>query len=599
MPRRLPSPLTSAVCLALSLAGGVSAQPGPARPIPSPDAQYEPGPDSREQPGVPRGATLKLTHDRSQVFPGTTRTITVYVPAQYDATRPACVYVGFDGLNFGAPAVFDNLIHRRELPVLIGIGISPGVVPSGDGKNPRFNRSAEFDGLSGSLARLVFEEVFPLVERQAAPDGRPIRLSRDGNDVCAAGGSTGAIAAFTLAWERPDAVRRVFSSVGTYVGMRGGDRYPVLVRKTEPKPIRIFLQDGSRDQWMGGPEVGDWWISNQAMQRALEFSGYEVRHVWGEGTHNGRHATMLFPDAMRWLWRDWPQPVTAAAPTQNTFLKAILEPGSSWQPLPGAWSDGTRLAADATGRIWAHDPAGTGVAPLDATDPAGFPGAQGPFSALVLGPDGRLYAADTRGGQLVAFAADGKREVILDDVRAADLLVTHERRIYAAEAGDGDAAGRLWLITPGRKQLLDGKLNTPRGLAVSPDGRWLAVAENRGHGGHSFRVESDGSLAAKQKIFWFHVPDTADDSGARAWRYDRDGRLYAATRMGVQVFDRNGRSRAILPLPAGDVTELCFGGSDFRTLYVVCGSRILRREFKVAGAPPWLPPIELPAWGPG
>lgn len=320
-------------CLVLVLLhlGAVALAQQPA----SPAGLYAPGPDSKPQPGVPQGSLFDFIFDRSQIFPGTSRKITVYVPAQYRADKPAAVYVGLDDLSrHGAPVVFDNLIHKREMPVTIGIGLSSGIAESAlPSVNPRFNRSFEFDGLNDNLARFLLEEVFPEVERRKTPEGLPIILSKDPNDRAAGGGSTGGIGSFTLAWERPDAFRRIFTSIGTFVGMRGGDRYPVLVRKTEPKPIRIFMQDGLRDGLPGFlDEVGDWWMSNQAMQRALEFSGYQVRHAWGEGGHDNDQAIAVFPDAMRFLWKDWPQPVTAGE-SLNTFFKAILVSGESWQPV--------------------------------------------------------------------------------------------------------------------------------------------------------------------------------------------------------------------------------------------------------------------------
>src|ERR1039457_6956195 len=178
-----------------------------------PDAgidNYEPGPDSKPLPGVLNGETFSFKFDNSKIFPGPSRNITVYVPAQYKGDKPACVYVGLDGLDFAAPIVFDNLIRKGEIPVTIAIGVSPGEVASLNAKeNPRFNRSFEFDGLNDSLARCIVEEIFPEVEKRPTPDGLPIRLSRNPNDHCAGGGSTGGIGAFTLAWERPDLFRAV------------------------------------------------------------------------------------------------------------------------------------------------------------------------------------------------------------------------------------------------------------------------------------------------------------------------------------------------------------------------------------------------------
>ena len=177
--------------------------------------------------------------------------------------------------------------------MIIGVGITPGVVSSPlSDANPRFDRSFELDSMTDRFPRFVIEEVLPAVEKHSTPDGRAIYLSRDPNDRGAAGGSTGGIAAFNLAWQRPDSFRRVFSAIGTFVGMRGGERYYVLVRKTEPKPLRVFLEDGVHDVCI--PEIGDWWMSNQTMARALGFAGYAVNHAWGAGTHSTAHAAAIF-----------------------------------------------------------------------------------------------------------------------------------------------------------------------------------------------------------------------------------------------------------------------------------------------------------------
>ncbi len=539
---------------------------------------YEPGPDSKPQPGVPRGKTLTFTFAGSKVFPGTSRTITVYVPAQYKGDKPACVYVGLDALGFGVPEVFDNLICKGEMPVTIAVGVSAGTVASMNEKeNPRFNRSFEFDGLNDSLARCIVEEIFPEVEKRQTPDGLPIKLSRDPSDRCAGGGSTGGIAAFTLAWERPDLFRRVFSAIGTFVGMRGGDRYSVLVRKTEPKPIRVFQQDGENDQWMGGPEVGDWWMNNQTLDRALEFAGYEHQHVWGTGPHSGKHATAIFPDAMRFLWKDWPKPVQAqTARTQNVVLRAILDPDASWQLVSDAGVACDHLAVNPQGEVFFHDTATKRTRKL---------GVDGKIS------DEPAIAAD----KVFAFAADG-RAVTVDGINATCVTATSSGRTYATDAD----AGKAWLIKPdGTKTLLDEGLKRPTGIALSPDGLWLAVMESHTHWGYSYRVKRDGTVELKQRFFWAHVPDWADDSGAGGVCMDVDGRPYVATRMGVQVFDRNGRSRGILPLPTGEATSVCFGGAKFDMLLVTSGGKLCQRHMRTVGAPSFTVPIKLPPWGGG
>src|SRR5690606_3995380 len=243
---------------------------------------YSVDPASQERPGVPKGELIKGVFDNSGIFPGTSREYWIYVPEQYDPATPACVYVNQDGIQWKAPTVFDNLIYQKEMPVTIGIFITPGKIIAQNDKTSldRYNRSFEYDGLGDSYVRFIKEEIFPMVEKQKTADGRPLRLSKNGNDHAIGGSSSGAVCAFTAAWERPDVFSRVFSAIGTYVGLRGADRYPILIRKSEPKPIRVFLQDGSNDLNIYG---GDWWEANRTMERALKFSGYEVNHVWGEG----------------------------------------------------------------------------------------------------------------------------------------------------------------------------------------------------------------------------------------------------------------------------------------------------------------------------
>jgi len=239
-------------------------------------------PLAAQEAAWPKGEVTKYTFDQSKIFPGTVRDYWVYVPKQYDPAKPACLHVNQDGVQYKAPDAFDELIHKKEMPITIGVFVMHGRVkaPDGSAALDRFNRSYEYDGLGDNYVRFLLDELLPEVEKKTASGGRPIKLSKDGNDRAIGGASSGAICAFTAAWERPDAFRRVFSSIGTYVGLRGGNVYPTLVRKYEPKPIRIFLQDGSNDLNIYG---GDWWMANQEMERALVFAGYEVKHEWGEG----------------------------------------------------------------------------------------------------------------------------------------------------------------------------------------------------------------------------------------------------------------------------------------------------------------------------
>ena len=272
----------------------------------SPTESYPEDSASVEQVNVPKGEILKFTFENSKIYQGTSREITVYVPAQYRSDKPACVYVNQDGVLWKAPTVFDNLIHKKEMPITIGVFVMHGRVKATkpDEALDRFNRSFEFDGLGDAYARFILEEILPEVEKQKTTDGRTIILSKNGNDRAIGGISSGAVCAFTAAWERPEAFSKVFSSIGTYVGLRGADHYPTLIRKYEPKPIRVYLQDGSNDLNIYG---GDWWMANQMMERALIYAGYAVKVQWGEGGHNAKHGTAVFPNAMRWLWKNHPK----------------------------------------------------------------------------------------------------------------------------------------------------------------------------------------------------------------------------------------------------------------------------------------------------
>ncbi len=539
----------------------------------------------------PKGDVLKLSFADSKVFPGTVRDYWIYVPKQYSPEKPACVYVNQDGIQYNAPAVFDQLIAAGEMPVTIGVFVMHGRVKAA---NPmaldRFNRSYEYDGLGDHYARFLLDELLPEVERQTAPDGRPLRLSKSGNDRCIGGASSGAICAFTAAWERPDAFTRVFSAIGTYVGLRGGNEYSTLIRKVEPKPIRVFLQDGSNDLNIYG---GDWWIANQAMQRSLAFAGYEVKHEWGEGGHDGKHATQLFPDAMRWLWKDWPRPVQAGGGSPQ--LKDILVPGEAWRLVAEGYRFTEGPAVNDKGELFFND------VPARKTYKWGLDGKVSEFLAdnqqgdgQAFGPDGKLYAAAGAANAIIAYGPDGSSRVVAEGFRANDLVVRHDGSIYATHPGwNGTSPSEVVYISPkGEKKVVDTGLRFSNGVTLSPDQTLLYVADSRSHWVYSYQIQPDGSLLHKQKYYHLHVPDTADDSGADGLRVDQDGRLYVATRMGIQICDQAGRVNAIVPTPNGRVSNLAFAGENFDILVAMCGDKVYQRKLKVRGAMGFRPPVK-------
>jgi enterochelin esterase-like enzyme len=264
------------------------------------DKDYKHGPDSEVQ-DVPHGKVTKHTWT-SKVFPGTVRDYWIYVPAQYDGSTPAALmvfqdgggYVGEKG-DFRVPVVFDNLIAKKQMPVTVGVFINPGVVPPAKpGGQGRANRSFEYDTPSDQYVRFLEEEILPEVSKT-------VKLKTDPASRAICGISSGGICAFTAAWERPDLFGKVLSHVGSFTNIRHGDTYPGQIRKTERKPIRVFLQDGSGDL---DNLHGHWPLANQEMAAALKFAKYDVEFVYGTGRHSGKHGGAILPDSLRWLWRE-------------------------------------------------------------------------------------------------------------------------------------------------------------------------------------------------------------------------------------------------------------------------------------------------------
>jgi enterochelin esterase-like enzyme len=268
------------------------------------DDQYQLGPDSQVKPGVPQGKVTEHQWNDSKVFPGTQHPYWVYIPAQYDATKPTAVMLFLDGKgfvdlkgSFRVPTVFDNLIAAGDMPPTIGIFVQPGNFPAAkEGEKPRSNRSFEYDSLGNRCAQFMLDEIIPEV-------GKAYNLSTDPEQRATCGNSSGGICAFTLAWEHPDAFRKVVSHIGSFTNIRGGHVYPALVRKEEKKPLRVFLQEGSNDL---DNQFGNWPLANQDMAASLKYAGYDYKLVMGQGTHNTKHGGSIFPDTLRWLWRKTP-----------------------------------------------------------------------------------------------------------------------------------------------------------------------------------------------------------------------------------------------------------------------------------------------------
>jgi len=549
---------------------------------------------SVEHSGVPKGEVIRFTFDQSKIFPGTWREYWIYVPAQYKPDKPACVYVNQDGIQWKAPTVFDNLIYKNEMPITIGVFVTPGRVmaDSGSGALNRFNRSFEYDGLGDAYARFILNEILPDVEKKKTSDGRAIHLSKNGNDRAIGGSSSGAICAFTAAWEHPEEFSKVFSAIGTYTGLRGGDRYPVLIRKYEPKPIRIFLQDGSNDL---NNNFDDWWKANERMERALQFGGYEVNHEWGTGGHSGAQGTAIFPQAMRWLWKDWPKPV-AKGNSKNDFLRNLLIPGEEWELIGQGYQFTEGTGANAAGEMYYQD------IPTSKTYKVGLDGKLITMtvdakraSGTSFGPDGKRYTAAGGTKQILSYDKNEKETVVADSIAGNDLVVANNGNIYVTVPDGSTTNGKLYLVRPnGEKIEVDKGLKFPNGVALSPDQTQLFATESASHWVWVYKIKPDGTLTYKQRFGWLHVPDTEENAWPDGIRCDTAGRVYVATRIGIQVLDQLGRVNAIIPIPPsnGQSSNIYFAGPDFNILYVTAVDKVFRRKLKTRGANSFEKPIK-------
>ncbi len=330
----LPTALALFTTLAIS---------SPAAPL---DDVYRLGPDSEAQAGVPRGKVTEWAQLPSQAYPGTLHDYCVYVPAQYDPTKPASLMIFQDGQAFlrltgdyRVPYVFDNLIYRREMPVTIAVFINPGrkpeqpVASAADWGDRSTNRPQEYNALDDKYARVIVDELLPVLAKQ-------YNLSANPNDRAIGGASSGAIAAFTVAWHRPDQFSKVLSTIGSFTNIRGGHVYPDLIRQTERKPIRIFLQDGVNDnRGLRGEGAAqtynperDWHAQNIKMVAALSGKGYDVNFTWGIGTHSNKQGGAILPDMLRWLWRDYPRTDDARDLSNRGLLGAASAPAVTTSP---------------------------------------------------------------------------------------------------------------------------------------------------------------------------------------------------------------------------------------------------------------------------
>jgi enterochelin esterase-like enzyme len=555
--------------------------------------------DSKVQDGVAKGTMVKSQYvaKEGSVFPGTVRECQLYLPAGFDKAKPVAFMVFQDGVIYQAPVVFDNLIAKGDMPPMVGVFIKPGVVPAAnENALPRFNRSFEYDSVTPLYSRFLIEEFLPAVEREHG-----ITFSTNPNEAAIAGNSSGGICAFMVAWHRPDRFRRVFTGVGTYVGIHGADQLPVWVRKFEPKPIRVFLQSGTGDNNL---YCGDWWMANQMMERSLNWAGYEVKHAWGDGGHNQKHASQIFPEAMRWLWREW---------KTEMVVKANVKGESKWKGYEvvgeGEWEVAWKekkildfpmgytsmVTSDSSGVVWMWTIGSEKILRLEP---------EGGIQAIDLGerhvwsmgahPKGMMAATTIPATfERPNVETPQKHEMVLlneEGVVEAQEKPDGPKDLVFASSGRGFGCDHTYLIELDINGI--GKRKNPRhlssrgydfvsSLALSPDGTDLYASQFLSRSVWTYPISEEGVLGEGAELYKL-VNAEKEEGNFHGMCVDSNGWLYVATSLGIQVLDQAGRVNFIIPTPR-PASDVCFGGKDLGELFIACGRLVYKRSTKAKG----------------
>lgn len=567
-------------------------------PIVNTKPKWKPHPDAVVKDDVPQGKVESMKPWKSKIFANTTREWAVYVPAQYKADKPAALMIFQDGERlrnvegrWRIPTVFDNLIARGDMPPTIAVFLNPGndlSKPQKKGKSS--NRGLEYDGLGDRYVRFLQEEIIPEVKKS-------YNISDDPEMHAIGGSSSGAICAFTAAWERTDYFRKVYSSVGSFTHLRGGNIYPALVRKTEPKPIRVYMADTGGDV---DNAFGSWPIANQRMSSALKYMGYDTRFDWAEGyAHNADFGSSKFPEAMKWLWRNdvhTPQIDTKGDLGGDLTLLNLLIPGEDWELVAEDLGFADALCADKAGNVYFCDMRAPAVVRINSADGKQTVIAKESVSGLEFSPDGSvLYACQGAKSRVISIdIKTGEVKTIAEGVKPNDLAVTKDGFILITQT----RAKHVTRIDPktGAVTNVDTGITKPNGIALSNDGGTLAVSDHGGPHTWTFRVSEGAVLDAKMptmpmrlridakgKFDFNERPSYLKASRGDGMAVDKAGRYYVTSDLGVQIFDPTGRPCGVLPkVDAGQALTTCMlAGPGHNTLYIAHGKKIYRRKLTV------------------
>jgi sugar lactone lactonase YvrE len=632
----------AAGCVALvvtvwfAAAGGVAQPPSIGTPL-----DYSLGADSQPHADVPHGTVTRHTLAPGKFFPGTPHNYQVYVPAEYEPSRPAAYMIFLDGSGYAGdavrvPVVLDNLIARHDLPPMLAIFLDPGVMPAlSDQAQNRYERIFEYDSLTPRFANFLIGELVPEIAAR-------YNLSKDPNDHGIAGLSTGGVGAFVAAWNRPDQFRRVITWIGSFGNFRGADRLPGLIRRTEPRPIRVFMQTGRQDLVN---YAGSWYLENPRMAAALEFAGNDVRIELGEDGHSNRHGASMLGDTLRWLWRDYPEPITVGRPQPGAgrgifaqlvprremvpvqtaqgraseppptrggqpqtapavagrgagprgAVYALIDRDKLWEQVGDTYKAAASPAIDRGGSVYFADPPSKRIYKSDAAGRVSvFREQTNGAQSLRVGADGRLYASQLTAQRLVSYdlgGTDNDVRIVAQNIRANDIALTKDGAIYFVDTakktvGCIDAKGRRRVVYDG------GEIMSPTAVTLTPDQAMLLVGDGMDRYQWSFQIAADGALVNGEPFQRLEMPEEGLFSGVTGLTMDSLGYMWATSAIGIQVCEQPGRCTNILNKPefnATPVTSIAFGGPDREWLYVTQGGKLFRRHTRRTGVVAWEP----------
>ncbi len=534
--------------------------------------------------GIRPGNVTTFAFSDSKVFANTTRDCWLYIPDAYNGEDEAALMVFQDGHAYisetgqmRVPIVFDHLIAQGAMPVTIGLFVNPGHrgtdSPPREGWGRRSNRSVEYDTPSADYVTFLVDELIPHVE-----SNYDLKFSVDPHKRAICGMSSGGICAWTAAWERPDQFGKVLSHIGSFTNIRGGHVYPALIRKTERKPIRVFLQDGENDL---NNAHGSWPLANQQMAAALAFAGYDHRFVFGTGAHNGNHGGAILPDSLRWLWRDWDGSLSGKEAERSVSDWDLVSDAFGFTDGPFATGDGTFHFSDLPNGAIYHWDASSDDGPVKVLD-------GGPrISGMDRAPGGGIVAAvqgegDSKEKRIVHIAPwTHAMTTLATRVNPNDLVVTASGHAFFTDTQAG-TVNRVPLTARAmaRPPVVAGGMNRPNGIALSPDQRTLYVSEHGGDALWRFQLNAAGDLRGGERFAQLARPEgEGDASGGDGMTVLADGRVLVTSRMGLQIFSPAGEALQTIAPPTPE-TPMISVAAHGNTVMLCGGQRLYQRTLK-------------------